>query len=83
MYTITALHEKLEKLNLLNHPYPFPCIIIILTSMQYCLFWKQELTSAPSQETTWDFVAVFAMKLWAGLVGWYPIGTTAGLDARG
>jgi len=31
MYALTALREKLEKLNLLNHPFPFPCIIIILT----------------------------------------------------
>jgi len=33
MYSLTALREKLEKLNLLNRPFPFPCIIIILTSM--------------------------------------------------
>jgi len=31
MYPLTALREKLERLNLLNHPFPFPCIIIILT----------------------------------------------------
>jgi len=57
MYSLEALREKLEKLNLLNRPFPFPCMIIILTGTRCCLFWKQELTSAPSQETAWDFVA--------------------------
>ncbi len=57
MYAITALRETLEKLSLLNHPFPFPCIIITLTGMWCCLFWRQELTNAPSQETMWDFVA--------------------------
>ena len=31
MYSLTALREKLEAFNLLNRPFPFPCIIIILT----------------------------------------------------
>ena len=53
----TARREKLEELNLLNRPFLFPCIITILTGTRCCLFWKQELTSAPSQEMTWDFVA--------------------------
>ena len=57
MCAYTALREKLEELKLLNRPFLFPCIITILTGTRCCLFWKQELTSAPSQETTWDCVA--------------------------
>ena len=56
MYILTALREKVEKLDLLNRPFHFPCIIITLDGTRCCLFWKQKLTSAPSQKASCDSV---------------------------